>query len=644
MRKLLIVGLIFLLIPLTSAEIIFSQPEAIYNVGDGLANQISVHSINSATDFLIISLVCNAGEIELYRNTLSINAGETKNVELITILGNSIIGNLQGNCFLKGKFNSEETQSQPFQLSREIIVNAILGGTLYSPSDSLFVSGNAIKRNGKNADGFVEASLVNNISASSTVNDGAFSLNITLPEDIAPGKHSLTIRVFEKDASGRVTNEGNLVQEFSVKTVLTRIEIILNAETIKPGNQLTYSFTAHDQAGNAIEQDALIKIHKADENIFSEELINSGQEKQLFIEQNFTPGYWKIEIKAEEVSAKKLFYVEELEDAVFELINNTFIIRNIGNVPYIKVLEIKIGDYSILKEVKIPVNGVKKFKIKAPDNVYDINVYDGNRSFDASGVPLTGRTIDIGEIREYNLKNWAVGLFFVILLCLVFVSNIFVKRIRNKLGRGSFIKNKPAVEAKKLPSYNLPNVPSAYMAGKKENALVVALKLSNGENEAAVQNALVQARKAGAHVYEDRDCRVMVFSQNKTDENAFIINSIKTASAILSDFKEHNSKMKNKIEFGIGINRGEIIKDSRQGQISVASVGSVVPGAKRLASYSRGDILLSDDIYKIIMGSVRAEKLADVNAWKVKDLIDRTKHDSFIKGFLKRYEQEKPKE
>ena len=72
-----IILIFFMILPVASAEIIASQPEAVYNIGDQLSLVATLRPSVQTTDFLTVKLVCPNGDVELYKNPLTIGAGET---------------------------------------------------------------------------------------------------------------------------------------------------------------------------------------------------------------------------------------------------------------------------------------------------------------------------------------------------------------------------------------------------------------------------------------------------------------------------------------------------------------------------------------------------------------------------------------
>ncbi len=634
---------VFILLPLGSAEIIFSQPEAVYNIGDEVNLDVRVQPSSATNDFVTVKLVCPNGLVEVYKNPLTLGQGEVMEVPLNFFFGKNVVQNFQGACYFVGAYGAEYAESAHFELSTSIFVNAEVQGSPANPGDVLFISGSAQKANGNPAEGFVNFLVEGiNTSFSAEVAEGVFSLNLTLPENLVGGQHALSTHVFEKDTNGQITNEGNAVAGIFVKTIVKKLELSFTQTEIEPNNSFVYAFHAYDQAGNLLERDISYTIYLPGGGFFLKDLAKTQSEHTLFMPSNATPGYWKMEASIEDLNAKRLFYVFEHEQAVFNLVNKTFSVTNTGNVRYKKTLEVTIGDYRELLEVDLPVGQVKKFKLTAPDSVYNVRISDGVNLLDMSGVALTGKAIGIGELKGSPLSKMGVGLFLLVIVSLVFLTNIFLKRQRFQ-GQGSTHKGKTSQgEFKSLPS-NPPSgspLSSSISNSGKEQAHVIAIRADakSEQSNAALSSSFSQARRAGAYVYEDGNHTIMVFSPRFTKRQDNALLAVQTGKEIASSLENQNKNVKDKLAFGLGISKGEILTDTR-GERQITALGALIPTTKRLANASQNDVLLSDEVYKSVMHSIKAEKVRDRDAWSVKEIVDRSAHKGFIDNFLKRYDK-----
>jgi len=110
--------------------------------------------------------------------------------------------------------------------------------------------------------------------------------------------------------------------------------------------------------------------------------------------------------------------------------------------------------------------------------------------------------------------------------------------------------------------------------------------------------------------------------------------AIKVASEIASHLNEHNKKFKDKIEFGIGVNSGEIVASVGKDKLNFTAIGNALSTAKRIADSAEGSVLISEATNKKVMSEVKTEKKGDY--YSIKKIIDREQYKGFLDGFMKR--------
>jgi class 3 adenylate cyclase len=185
------------------------------------------------------------------------------------------------------------------------------------------------------------------------------------------------------------------------------------------------------------------------------------------------------------------------------------------------------------------------------------------------------------------------------------------------------------------------NVSEMVVSGKKEEASVIALRLSKKSaksyySSSTIDDALSEAKETGAKIYEDGAYRIFLFSPALTKKNNNDLLAVKVAKKIKEVFRAHNKKFKDKIDFGIGLNNGFIISEAADSDFKFTSVGNIISSAKQISGYLDESVLLSDSIRKRVINSVKTEKVGDKEGWELKKIADRTKHEEFIKDFTKK--------
>ena len=131
-----------------------------------------------------------------------------------------------------------------------------------------------------------------------------------------------------------------------------------------------------------------------------------GNKEQSFrIEKDFISSYWKISASYKNKTVKRFFSVGEREEADFSLEGDKLIIRNTGNIPYTKTVQILIGDKIITQKQYLDIKEYKEIRLVAPDGKYNIQVTDGARILSKNDIFLTGTARVVGALDEDLIKN-----------------------------------------------------------------------------------------------------------------------------------------------------------------------------------------------------------------------------------------------
>lgn len=636
MKSLWVLIVFMLALPFVSGELLFTQPKAVYNFGDLLDVTLTLNSLIETTDFAVVELKCGSSSEVIYRSLITVSGGVSREIPLTPRLDSSLFSLLNGSCELDASFGGDNATSQAFVLTRSIITEANVPASLVNPGDSLSVTGTARKANGELLDGFVRLSLEGaNLSLVNTVNDGSFAFNLTLPSTLRSGEHVLSITSYEENNEGIIINEGQETSPIIVRVVLRAVAIVLDQPDATLGTLFAYTFQAYDQAGIAIERDVRYDIYAPNlDKSFMTRLTKTGVKETLPIDSSFIPGYWKLEATVGDATARKLFYVNEKELVSFNMEqNNTLVVVNLGNIPYMRSVEIKIGNSSVIKDIDLDVGESKRFKLKAPEASYDIEVNDGASTFSALSIPLTGRAIDVGEMRGSIFNFWWAGLFIIGALCLMFITNVYIARRRARSGETGK-KSFGSLSSARTSQSALPS--RAYSSGNKEQAAVIAVRtdMHNAHSEQLMRDALQTAHKSGASVSKDATHHLITFSPSFTRKIENELLAVRVAKEIETALKSRGQG--GDFKFGIGVGKGEIIADTNQ-HGRVTSIGTLIPATKRLANASQNEIIISDELHAALRSSLKTEKVHGTNGWRVNEVINRENHRSFIDGFLKRY-------
>jgi len=618
---------------LVSAEIIISQPASNYSLGDNLKINVEVSEIKQG--FLEINLVCGNSK-NIYRSILT-----QKKIDLNIPLIRIYIDDLKGNCYIRTTYSGEDVKSSGFTISDKLIVNANIDKTIYDPGENVKIQGEVLRENGEKSSGFLNIKLKEaNIDILSIFENGEFNANFTLPDNIAGDSYEIKIKAYEK-INDEITNQGTQILIAGVRKKPTRIDLIVSHQNLKPGTNMSLNAVLYDQADNEMDENIGVVIRDPDDNEVFNKLVKNMEEINFIVGKNFTPGYWTIEASSLGIDSKRLFYVEENSEAEFKLENNTLIITNIGNVIYKKTIQISIGDIVKLQDLNIRVGEQVKYKLLAPDGKYSISISDGVKKTNLGNILLTGRAVDVLEIREQGgilNRNTFAWIFLIILgfgFLIILLKTLYKKKFvgykpaekQAKYSEKDIVKKEPDVEIKGEAEHTL------VLKGKKQETAVLSLKLDDREN--LVDEIIKRIKDKKGVVYKTGGYIIGIFTPSITKSFGNEIIASKLAEDIKSFIEGKN------INFGIGINTGNIIVKKEGEKIKFTSLGSTLSLSKKLSNLAKNDILLSESSSKKSRNLIKTEKIKrhGNEIYKIIKIIDRDKNKKFVEEFLRKREK-----
>lgn len=627
-----------MILPLASAEIIINQPNNQYNMGDELKINALLKPNSDTNDFFIVQLVCTNQIFDLYRSPFNLLAGEERSVNIDFVFGNSLGFSEDEDCYIRGNFGDEFVESQIFDVTRRIAVGVNLAKRVYGPEEKVYIDGTATKFSGGNVNGFVELSVPSlGISSNGVAPSGVFNISFKIPENYS-GEHEILIHVYEKNNRNEITNNGNTTRIIEIRSKLTKINVNTNLNNVNPGDELNYKIEMLNQQNELMDGDVAVEIFKPNSLSFRKEVVSSGNMGILKIESNFSAGYWKIIAVSGDISSTKLFYIEEKENILFSLIGNMLVATNIGNVLFEGPIEIVIGSEKEIKQIKLGIGETKRFTLSAPEGKYQIGINQGDKEISFGAVSLTGKAINVGEVR--GGLGAIVGNNFAVFVFIFFILGIFVMMIVfRKKAFSSFVGRKKESDNGKL---NLQS--SVISSGHRHEAGVVLLKinsnLDDNSNE-TIEKIMEKAKSHNAGINFEDSHRIMLFTPLLTKRQDNALTALKFSKEIEKIIEEHNRRFTHKINYGLGVNVGEIIAETREGKLKFVSAGNVMSQAKRLSNEAKMEILVSDALHRKLASEAKFEKVQDKDFWRVGRVTDRGKHDGFIRNFIDKQKEKK---
>jgi len=676
-----LIGVLFF-ISLASADIFISkQPNEIYNLGDEMSINLGSDGMNG---WAAVNLVCSNETKMIYYNYIT---NKDTSIDINLPLTKDSLRSMAGICHLTTTFNGAEKQGLAFKISNEISITLTLNEKEVRPNSIISFQGTTSKPNSASVTGSAEISIKDlGINIVAPIEDNAFSGQISLPDTVGSREYNVEVFAYEKDELNEITNFGKYATPFNVIQEPRELKLEISKTTLNPSEAIEFKSILYDQAGAIIDKKpAAFKIltSKGEEvvNILSE----TGNSNSYSLRKNSPKGIWNISTESENIQAKTQFFVTENKEASFELLNNTLVITNVGNVPYDKLVEIKIGNHSEVKNFNLSLGNSVEFKLYAPDGEYEIVASDGEINMSQRAM-LTGSAISIGEPGKKGIFNKSILAWIILIAILGTFIFITSKRVFNKkftfglgkfglgntgkssnirkgsaapsdkdVGKGGVVKLVPAgkSEPAKIESASDEAHHTLVTDGTKQTASFVAIKIKNFEElrkskSNALDNVNTAVREISQNhgkIYRNEDFIVGIFapSETKTFDNE--LSALKTAEEIAKRLKEHNSKFTHKINFGIGLNSGDVAAKKENGKLLFTPLGSSMIIAKRIAEIADKKVLLSEDAHKKLTSKVKAipqDVKAGIKTYAIGEIIERDEsHNKFIEDFLKRNKEYK---
>ena len=671
---------ILLLSPVSAGIIINEQPNAVYNLGDLVSIPTTIKAVGDISGSFQMDILCEGHQVNFYKNGVSLLAGEEKNFDPSVVLEKEVIGELKGICKIKAVLGEEYVLTEEFKISNFLTININEVAKEFAPGENIVIKGSALKENGKDVNGFIDAEVIISGENSSdslfqpgTINNGFFSLEIPAPTNMKAGAYLIKLNAYEKNIQGGITNNGFLDYNIAINQVPTNLELIIDNQEIEPGTNLVLKTILHDQTGESIKSNSIITIKNNQDIVMEQTEITNGETFEYLIKHNELPTEWKVVAESNSLITELPFTILEKASVNVEIINRTVIITNTGNVFYNNTVLVKIGEESLNVYADLDLNESQKYILNAPDGKYSIEIRTQEGDEISENVILTGKVISIKEAQGEFLrvvKSPFVWIFVIMILGVVAL--MIFRKVRKKPFFGHKINfkkkekiNKPSNKESLIDITNKAEL-SLSIKGDKQDASIICLKIKNlgeitskkesakfslhskkgvkqeGSAKATLQEITNEAEKHKVSVYENQGNIFFILAPAKTKTYKNEKTGLQISQSIKQALSEHNKMAKQKIDFGISLTYGPIIAKQETTTLKFMSLGTLMAESKRIASVAKREVLLSEKINDKLRSSIKAEKHTRNNVpvyviTKMKRDDDESK--KFIRSFLKRIEK-----
>jgi len=229
-----------------------------------------------------------------------------------------------------------------------------------------------------------------------------------------------------------------------------QLDISTDKQSYIPGENVSFRVLIRDAEGNMIDDNVYIKIKDANKKTRIEKEVEANKFDKFPLEKDALRGWWSISASFKGNSVDPRFFnVEANEEAEFQMRKGILIIKNIGNVPYAKPIQIIIGTKTEIIEPYLEIKEETSYRLVAPDGIYNVKVTDGEKTIIANDVQLTGKAISITPIeiptsspitgmREYYeedisiLAKYKLAWAFIALIFGLFILMIIQNAVRGR--------------------------------------------------------------------------------------------------------------------------------------------------------------------------------------------------------------------
>ncbi|MEA3248252.1 MAG: adenylate/guanylate cyclase domain-containing protein [Nanoarchaeota archaeon] len=677
------------------ADISLSESEEIYNLGDKI--YINADGLRGAEiGNLNINLVCGNKTVNLVRwpaSDFSKDEDHSYSMSKWLVSKDLEISNLTeilGGCQIIFSLGDQTASTKVFTISNDVFVSASVDKTSYNPDEGILVKIDAIKANGDLLDGFVE--VTNATSFSKAVEDGFVSESFLMPETTEAGIYSLGIRVYDVGLDG-VLNEGFATTSFSINQVASSMIMSLSDVEAIPGENFTVGAEVFDQSGKEILGTVSVKIISP-ENEEIEVLISTGDFSTFEFPINATAGPWKVIAMFDGIGEEREFEMIKSSRMEFNINESVLEITCVGNWECNESVSVQIDEENSELNLKMDVGEIRKFSLKAPQGEHEVIVSDGKSSINRQ-VLLNGNAISVKDFEEGGIfKAYSfIWIFLIIVLGVtgiaLFMNSKKTKTLKDsKASKMINVDDNKGIGSVKSPvvskvpfnmmshissSLNLTNrspkvqstqnynnkdkkivdltksdigiaESSLVLKGEKYPSVVVALSIKNYATlGSSARDTLIKAMGAvnelkGVVDWRD-DHAFIIFSPlvTKTYKNEVLAS--KAGFKILRSLKDHNKKFKDKIEFNLGVNVGELIASKVGSKLKYTGIGNTVSLAKRIADSDLGKLLVSESVRKKMLRELKVIKGKEIGKnqiYEVSEIVDREANTAKLKNLLKR--------
>ena len=187
-----------------------------------------------------------------------------------------------------------------------------------------------------------------------------------------------------------------------------KIEISTAKDIFEAGENITFKVSLFNEQNNLISDEVNVFIEDAEKRFKIEKTIQANTFTDVNLGDSATYGFWTINAEYKDNTATQIFSIEVNEIAEFYIDENILTIKNVGNTKYARTVQIAIGDVLGIKKPELDIGESVKYRLIAPDGVYNIKISDGKTTIERSNIQLTGNVVGILD-ETFEQRNLLTG-------------------------------------------------------------------------------------------------------------------------------------------------------------------------------------------------------------------------------------------
>jgi hypothetical protein len=226
--------------------------------------------------------------------------------------------------------------------------------------------------------------------------DNAFEYETDLSSTVLSNYHNITVTV--EDEFG---NKGVESIRFYVTPIPNWMEISTNGTEFMPGSDVAITAAVYDQADRDTSNDIKFELKDPRGKKIVKETLHTNEVYNFQLEEYALPGEWKLYAKYDNLESESFFIVREIELLDVSLVDQSLVIKNIGNIYYDKNLVIigdgkdkktidrrtnlKPGDEIVLELYELFDTGFYKVRVTNTGDEYELQIIDPRGLFNKMG-------------------------------------------------------------------------------------------------------------------------------------------------------------------------------------------------------------------------------------------------------------------